>query len=101
MFSSRDLLSAVNSTGKSVVEAAITKMEQTIGDLPFDYSLTYRIALVESNFGTDSAVMDSNSVGGIWQVNEYIYFSLSFLRSIMQVISMYRCFTISGFIRHF
>ena len=60
--------------GVDVVDATLALIEEIV-DVD-DFSLMHRLALVESNFGEDSEVMEQNGTGGLWQVIYAFSFSI-------------------------
>jgi len=65
--STKDLTVVADAIGVDVVMATTQKIN-TAQLFDNDFGLLARIALVESNFGKNAAVLNSNPNGGIWQV---------------------------------
>ena len=55
-------------SGVDVVDACIQKIQAVFPEFGPDFGFLKRLALVESQFGIDQEVMNSNPSGGIWQV---------------------------------
>ena len=69
LFRAQDKTSDSDQTGVDVVEAAMQKVSWIIfNEETVEFTILRRIALLESDFGRDTAVMQANEMRGIWQV---------------------------------